>query len=111
LTLDEAVAEADEKPYKDAKNAFHSHGLGDTMAQGLVRKEVEDKSDAKQSKGLDTIPENKNDQIDDDGRDNCSFHNYSTRRCTLTCCAPDGSPLQGSSLPCLFVFRVTYCYR
>lgn len=25
-----------------------------------------------------------------------SIHGYAMRRCTLTCCAPDGSPLQGT---------------
>lgn len=97
---EENLADADEKHFQDAKSAFQSHNLGDTMSQGLSRKDVEDKIELKQAKGLDTIPETKNDPLDDDAKDSEaleSFHNFSTRRCTLTCCAPDGSPLQGKS--------------
>jgi hypothetical protein len=83
---------------------------------------AEDKSDSKETTGavgkqqskvganLDTIPENKSDCMDDDAKDEGAevggglnnhhshgHHNYATRRCTITCCAPDGSPLQGKS--------------
>jgi hypothetical protein len=32
-----------------------------------------------------------------DGEAKSAFQRYACRRCTLTCCAPDGSPLQGMS--------------
>lgn len=103
LTMEDN-ADLDEKHYADAKSAFQSHSLGDTVSQGLTHKALEDKGEAKdmiRSKNpLDTIPESKAaDYLDDDGKEDGKEDghkgNYATRRCTLTCCAPDGSPLQG----------------
>jgi hypothetical protein len=36
-----------------------------------------------------------------DGEAKSAFQRYACRRCTLTCCAPDGSPLQGTVVHCL----------
>lgn len=102
LTLDDNNPDGDEKHYADAKGAFQSHNLGDTVSQGLSHKAIEDKGEAKEllrtKNPLDTIPESKGggaEFIDEEGKDDAHKGNYSTRRCTLTCCAPDGSPLQG----------------
>mmetsp|Transcript_26977 Transcript_26977/g.29416 ORF Transcript_26977/g.29416 Transcript_26977/m.29416 type:complete len:526 (-) Transcript_26977:546-2123(-) len=104
LTLDDNNPDGDEKHYADAKGAFQSHNLGDTVSQGLSHKAIEDKGEAKEllrtKNPLDTIPESKGggaEFIDEEGKDDAHKGNYSTRRCTLTCCAPDGSPLQGKS--------------
>lgn len=100
LTLEDNL-DVDEKHYSDAKQAFHAHNLGETVSQGLSSKGVEDKSEAKEGGGrlkspLDTISESKHDAIEDDYKEEArGKSNYSARRCTLTCCAPDGSPLQG----------------
>ena len=36
-------------------------------------------------------------QDNNNNNNNISASRFSTRRCTITCCAPDGSPLQGTS--------------
>jgi hypothetical protein len=41
-----------------------------------------------------------------DGEAKSAFQRYACRRCTLTCCAPDGSPLQG--MPSTFVCCVYF---
>jgi hypothetical protein len=121
LNLGEDSAISDEKHYQDAKNAFQCQNLGETLAQGLGGAKgiaaAEDKSESRETNGatgkqqakgganLETIPENKSDCMDDDAKDEGAdpvnnhhgHHNYATRRCTITCCAPDGSPLQGKS--------------
>ena len=87
----------DEKPFQDAKLAFQNHGLGETTNNFSDAKDDHSPvAGAKQHKGsLETIPESKADpNYEDEAK---SSHNFSTKRCTLTCCAPDGSPLQGKS--------------
>lgn len=104
LTLEDNL-DVDEKHFSDAKQAFHANSLGETVSQGLSSKGVEDKSESKDGGAtrikspLDTISESKHDAIDEDYKEEGRGKvNYSSRRCTLTCCAPDGSPLQGEGL-------------
>ena len=100
LTLEDNL-EVDEKHFADAKQAFQAQALGETVSQGLSSKGIDEKCDSKEvlnrtKSPLETISEGKQDFPDEDGKESFDYKaNYSSRRCTLTCCAPDGSPLQG----------------
>jgi len=112
----EAVAELneDDNQYvEDSKAAFSQrNGLGETTNNITPHAVADAKDSGDQNRTLgakdfkmssassSTILEDKEEYEADAKLEDLSPKrkiDYSNRRCTLTCCAPDGSPLQGKS--------------
>lgn len=96
-------------PSSDSKVAFQNRFLNGTVSNGLLQSDnVADSkssySDVPLELKMDKYSGTK-ESVDDEIFEH-HRGNFAMRRCTLTCCGPDGSPLQGFFFPHLSGFKL-----
>lgn len=82
----------------DSKVAFQNRFLNGTVTNGLLQGEAVADSKSSYPEGpLELKMDKYGGTKESADEEICEHHrsNFALRRCTLTCCGPDGSPLQG----------------